>query len=123
MTGRHPVCIDAGWVRKTKGNHLYSAFCYGIKMDSLYRGIMEDGRIDGVCPCDKCEHTQVCKEQEWACRPFASFVWSNYFYEHTPRIPCRGTFNKIFNVRDNQELKDFLHKQKNEYTDKDNEGK
>ena len=78
---------------------------------------MKEGLIKGVCPCDKCEHIQLCKEQEWACRPFASFVWSNYYYETAVKIPCRGTFNKI--------LKDYLHKFKEENEDnpKGNEGK
>ena len=86
---------------------------------------MKEGLITGVCPCDNCEHTQLCKEQEWACRPFASFVWSNYYYETAVKIPCRGTFNKIFNVNDNKELKDYLHKFKEENEDnpKGNEGK
>lgn len=116
-------CIDAGWIWKTKGNHLYSTFCYGDSINPLYRELMEDGLVKGVCPCDKCEHIQLCKEQEWACRAFASFVWSNYYYEHSVKIPCRGTFNKIFNVKDNSELKNFLHKEKDEDKPKDNEKK
>jgi len=65
-------------------------------------------RIENECPCDSCEHFMVCKEQEWACRSFASYVWNNYYYVDATKIPCRGTFNKIFNSNDNKELKEYL---------------
>jgi hypothetical protein len=60
------------------------------------------------CPCDDCKHSQRCKEEEIACRPFAKFVLDNWYYRDTPRDPCHGTFNKIFNQSDDLALKNYI---------------
>jgi hypothetical protein len=66
------------------------------------------------CPCDDCKHFQRCKEEEIACRPFAKFVLDNWYYRDTPRDPCHGIFNKIFNQSDDLALKNYIRNFKEE---------
>ena len=78
------------------------------------------------CPCNDCKHFQRCKEEEIACRPFAKFVLDNWYYRDTPRDPCHGTFNKIFNQSDDLALKNYIRnfKEENfENNNKSNKGK
>ena len=68
-------------------------------------------RVEGVCPCDNCVHTQICKENEWACRPFGTYVAYNYYFTEAVRIPSRGTYQKIFDTKeDAKELREYLRK-------------
>jgi len=69
----------------------------------------EDEPIIGVCPCDQCDLRDKCADNLWACRAFGMFVLSNKFYYSTPRIPCRGTYKKIFESKeDAKELREYL---------------
>jgi hypothetical protein len=86
----------------------------------------EDEIVRNKCPCDDCQHFQKCKEEEIACRPFAKFVLDNWYYKETPKDPCYGIFNKIFNQKDDLALKNYIrnHKEEDfENTVKSNEGK
>jgi hypothetical protein len=60
------------------------------------------------CPCDNCNKAPRCKEEEIACRPFAKFVLDNWYYKDTPRDPCHGIFNKIFDQSDDLALKNYI---------------
>lgn len=64
------------------------------------------------CPCDNCEHFMLCKTEEIACRSFAKFVVDNYYYKDSFRDPCKGTFNKIFNQKDDDALRQFVRQWK-----------
>jgi hypothetical protein len=82
--------------------------------------------IRNECPCDNCEHFETCKTHEWACRSFAKFVLDNYYYKDAVRDPCKGTFNKIFNQKDDDVLRIFVRAFKEDpFGDKteDNQGK
>jgi hypothetical protein len=89
---------------------------YSLKFDEIIRN---------ECPCDNCEHFQKCKVNEWACRSFAKFVLDNYYYKDAVRDPCKGTFNKIFNQKDDDVLRIFVRAFKEnllEDTAQDNKG-
>lgn len=82
--------------------------------------------IRNECPCDDCPQALKCKEEEIACRPFAKFVLDNWYYRDTPRDPCHGTFNKIFNQSDDLALKNYIRNFKEDGVEdkpKNNEGK
>ena len=64
--------------------------------------------VRNECPCDNCEHFEECKADELACRSFAKFVVDNYYYVDAIRDPSRGTFNKIFNQKDDDLLRLFV---------------
>jgi hypothetical protein len=68
--------------------------------------------IRDKCPCDDCEHFMLCKTEEMACRSFAKFVVDNYYYKDSFRDPCKGTFNKIFNQKDDDLLRQFVRQWK-----------
>lgn len=68
----------------------------------------ENNIVRNQCPCDDCEFKQKCKVEEIACRSFAKFVLDNWYYRDTPRDPCYGTFNKIFNQSDDLALKSYI---------------
>jgi hypothetical protein len=71
-------------------------------MDTYIRRVFE-----GEAPCDKCNQTQICKENEWACRAFSYYVLHGSFEKQTLRHPTRGMFNKIFK-EDEKALKNYL---------------
>jgi hypothetical protein len=84
-------------------------------MDKLIIGAP---RIEGVCPCDDCRHTKICKENELACRSFGSYVAYNFFFTEAVRIPSKESFKKIFNTKeDAKELREYLKK----FMEEDNE--
>ena len=71
-------------------------------MDTYIRRVFE-----AEAPCDKCEQTESCKDNEWACRAFSYYVLHGTFAEYTVRQPTRGMFNKIFK-EDDKALKNYL---------------
>ena len=73
------------------------------------------------CPCDRCDHFNLCKSEELACRSFAKFVVDNYYYKDSFRDPCKGTFNKIFSASDDV-LRQFVREWKGEDPAKSNKG-
>jgi len=75
-------------------------------------------------PCDDCEHFEQCKRYELACRSFAKFVVDNWYYREAAKVPCKGTFNKIFNQKDEDVLRQFVRqwKEENGHKDKDSSG-
>ena len=85
---------------------------------------MQQEIIRDKSPCDNCEHFDDCKKYEIACRSFAKFVVDNYYYKDAVRDPCKGTFNKIFNQKDEDILRQFVRqwKEENENPTKDNTG-
>lgn len=74
----------------------------------------EENIVRNKCPCDDCKNFKKCKEEEVACRPFAKFVLDNWYYKETPKDPCRGTFNKIFNQKDDVALKSYIRNNREE---------
>jgi hypothetical protein len=60
-------------------------------MDEYIRRVFE-----GEAPCDKCSMNPDCKQHEWACRAFSSYVRRGTFEEYTARIPTRQLYNIIF---------------------------
>ena len=80
--------------------------------------------VRNKCPCDGCHHFDLCKKKEHACRSFAKFVVDNYYYADAVKDPCKGTFNKIFNQKDDEALRQFVRQWKgtNEDSDKGNTG-
>jgi hypothetical protein len=65
-------------------------------------------------PCDDCENFEQCKRYELACRSFAKFVIDNWYYREAAKVPCKGTFNKIFNQKDEDVLRKFVRQWKEE---------
>lgn len=84
------------------------------KNNSKFSEIIRD-----TCPCNVCDHFDLCKTEELACRSFAKFVVDNYYYKDSFRDPCKGTFNKIFNASDDA-LRQFVREWKGEDTNKNN---
>jgi hypothetical protein len=78
--------------------------------------------VRNKCPCDNCEHFNDCKTHEWACRSFAKFVIDNAYFADAPRVPSRGTFNKIFNQKDDNVLKSFVRSKQEENIEDQLEG-
>jgi hypothetical protein len=78
--------------------------------------------VRNKCPCDVCEHFNDCKKNEWACRSFAKFVIDNAYFADAPRVPSRGTFNKIFNQKDDNVLKSFVRSKQGEKIEDQSEG-
>jgi hypothetical protein len=63
--------------------------------------------FEGEAPCDKCDQASDCKEFEWACRAFSSYVLHGTFQDYTVRMPTKVMFNKIFK-EDDKALKNYL---------------
>jgi hypothetical protein len=63
--------------------------------------------FEGEAPCDKCDQASDCKEFEWACRAFSSYVLNGTFQDYTVRMPTKVMFNKIFK-EDDKALKNYL---------------
>jgi hypothetical protein len=63
--------------------------------------------FEGEAPCDKCDQASDCKEFEWACRAFSSYVLNGTFQDFTVRMPTKVMFNKIFK-EDDKALKNYL---------------
>ena len=63
--------------------------------------------FEGEAPCDKCDQASDCKEFEWACRAFSSYVLNGTFQDYTVRMPTKIMFNKIFK-EDDKALKNYL---------------
>jgi hypothetical protein len=63
--------------------------------------------FEGEAPCDKCDQAPDCKEFEWACRAFSSYVLNGTFQDFTVRMPTKVMFNKIFK-EDDKALKNYL---------------
>lgn len=74
-------------------------------------------------PCDGCQHFNLCKEHQLACRSFAKFVVDNYYYTEAVKDPCKGTFNKVFNQKDEDALRKYVRqwKKENGHQAEDNE--
>jgi hypothetical protein len=88
-------------------------------MPSNYGSLMDyiNGVSEGKAPCDHCNKKLECQEFELACRAFSYYVLHGSFYEHTPRHPTRGLFNKIFK-EDDKALKNYLKSLKANSNDK-----
>lgn len=71
-------------------------------MDTYIRRVFE-----GEAPCDKCEMSQSCQDNEWACRAFSYYVLHGTFEEYTARMPTKDLFDKIFK-EDDKALKNYL---------------
>jgi succinate dehydrogenase flavin-adding protein (antitoxin of CptAB toxin-antitoxin module) len=69
---------------------------------------MQQEIIRNKSPCDDCNRAKECKEYELACRSFAKFVVDNFYYVEAVKDPCRATFNKIFNQKDDDLLRLFV---------------
>lgn len=65
--------------------------------------------FEGEAPCDKCELNPSCKQHEWACRAFSSYVRTGTFQSYTARMPTRQLYNLIFRD-DDDALKAYLKK-------------
>jgi hypothetical protein len=63
--------------------------------------------FEGEAPCDKCDQASDCKDFEWACRAFSSYVLNGTFQDYTVRMPTKVMFNKIFK-EDDKALKNYL---------------
>jgi hypothetical protein len=59
-------------------------------------------------PCKGCSFEIDCKNEEMACRAFASYVLRGTFFKDAPRIPTCSIYNKIFSESDELALKYFL---------------
>jgi hypothetical protein len=53
-----------------------------------------------VCPCDNCEHKDVCAHEDMACTAFVSFVLRGKFSLDTPRAPSYKVFDRVFSKVD-----------------------
>jgi hypothetical protein len=67
--------------------------------------------FEGEAPCDKCDQNEDCKEHEWACRAFSTYIRTGSFEEYTARMPTRHLYNLIFKD-DDEALKNYLKKTK-----------
>ena len=65
--------------------------------------------FEGEAPCDKCHLKDDCKQHEWACRTFSTYVSSGEFSNKAIRMPTRQLFNIIFRD-DDFALKNYLKK-------------
>jgi hypothetical protein len=73
----------------------------------------DSDKVRNRCPCEGCDHFDLCKTKELACRSFAKFVVDNYYYKDFFRDPCKSTFNKIFYSTDDA-LHQFVREWKGE---------
>jgi hypothetical protein len=85
---------------------------------------MQKEIIRNKSPCDDCDRAKECKEYELACRSFAKFVVDNFYYTEAVKDPCKGTFNKIFDQKDEDALRKYVRQWKGENGHKaeDNQG-
>ena len=63
--------------------------------------------FEGEAPCDKCNMALDCKEHEWACRAFSTYVRRGTFEQYTVRMPTRQLYNIIFRD-DDVALKNYM---------------
>ena len=56
-----------------------------------------------VAPCDICEHADKCGAELMACRVFAYYTRTGYFYSESPRDPSYTQYNIVFS-EDEKEL-------------------
>jgi hypothetical protein len=65
-------------------------------------------------PCEGCVFEKECREEEMACRAFASYVLKGTFFPDAARIPSYSLFNKIFSESDEKKLKNYLRNVKDD---------
>lgn len=79
----------------------------------------DNEKVRDKCPCDRCDHFNLCKKEELACRSFAKFVVDNYYYRDSFRDPSKEIFKKVFDASDDA-LSQFVREWKSEDPDKSN---